>query len=171
MKKTNKALYPVVFTQIEDGWYMASVPDFPLDTQGEDLEEAIFMARDAIGLMGITLQDDGKAIPKPSRIQDITCEPGEFVSLVDIDFEAYRRIHEKSAVRRNVSLPNWLNEAADQAGLNVSAVLQTALKLELKLTEDDIPFLGALSYENHGNHNRVTYGKAAAAAQGGRTRV
>jgi len=55
--------------------------------------------------------------------------------MVDIDFTAYRRANEKRTVRRNVSLPSWLNVEAEKAGINVSAVLQMALKQELHIVE------------------------------------
>ena len=125
-----KRVYPVVFTKVEDG-YAAYVPDMKIDTQGDDLAEAIEMARDAIGIMGIDMEDDKKEIPMPSRLEDVTCEADEIVSMVDIDFTVYRRQTDMRTVRRNVSLPSWLNEAADRAGLNVSSVLQSALKQEL----------------------------------------
>ena len=51
------------------------------------------------------------------------------------NFTAYRRANEKRTVRRNVSLPSWLNVEAERAGINVSAVLQTALKQELHIAE------------------------------------
>jgi predicted RNase H-like HicB family nuclease len=130
-----KTAYPVIFTQIEDGWYLASAPDFPLNTQGESLADAIFMARDAIGLMGISLQDDGTQLPNPSAPEDLLHEPNALISMVDIDFDTYRRANDQRAVRRNVSLPCWLNEAAERAGLNVSAVLQSALKQKLKVAD------------------------------------
>ncbi|MDD3349939.1 MAG: type II toxin-antitoxin system HicB family antitoxin [Eubacteriales bacterium] len=126
-----KKVYPVVFTRLEDG-FAAFVPDMNIDTQGEDLAEAIEMARDAIGIMGIDMEDDNKKILEPSKIDDIKCAPGEIISMVDIDFTAYRKAHDRRTVRRNVSLPSWLNEAADKAGLNVSSVLQKALQQELK---------------------------------------
>ena len=119
-----------MFTKVEDG-YAAYVPDMKIDTRGDDLAEVIEMARDAIGIMGIDMEDDKKEIPLPSRIEDVTCEPDEIISMVDIDFTVYRRQTDMRTVRRNVSLPSWLNAAADKAGLNVSSVLQTALKQEL----------------------------------------
>ena len=128
-----KAVYPVLFTRLDDG-YMAYVPDFDINTQGDDLADAIAMARDAIGLVGIDLEDDGKCIPLPSDPAHFSCASGELLSMVDIDFTAYRRANEKRTVRRNVSLPSWLNTEAENAGLNVSAVLQAALKQELHLT-------------------------------------
>ena len=126
------AIYPVVFTQLDDG-YMVYVPDLECNTQGDDLSQAIDMARDVIGLMCMDMEDDGKPLPAPSAIHDVPIQDGEFVSLVDVDVDVYRRAHSQRSVRRNVSLPCWLNEKADQAGLNVSAILQAALKRELQL--------------------------------------
>lgn len=130
-----KTVYPVVFTKLDDGGYMAYVPDMEINTQGDDLAEAIEMARDAIGLMGIDMEDEKKAIPTPSDIEDITHSDNDIISMVDIDFTAYRRANEKRTVRRNVSLPSWLNVEAEKAGINVSAVLQSALKQELRIVE------------------------------------
>lgn len=129
-----KAVFPVVFTKVDDG-YMAFVPDMDINTQGDNLAEAIEMARDAIGIMGIDMEDEKKPIPTPSDPEKIKCGADEMVSMVDIDFTAYRRANEKRTVRRNVSLPSWLNVEAEKAGINVSAVLQMALKQELHIVE------------------------------------
>lgn len=129
-----KMVYPVIFTQTADG-YVANVPDMNIGTQGKDLAEAIEMARDAIGLMGIDLEDDHLEIPTASRIEDIPHDANDIVSMVDIDFAAYRKANDRRTVRRNVSLPSWLNDAADKAGINVSAILQAAIKRELSLSE------------------------------------
>ncbi|MCL2204124.1 MAG: type II toxin-antitoxin system HicB family antitoxin [Defluviitaleaceae bacterium] len=129
-----KTAYPVIFTRVKEG-YIAHAPDFPLDTQGGTMAEAIEMARDAIGISGIDMEDDNKRLPEPSLPEKIKHKPGEFVSMVDIDFVAYRKANDKRTVRRNVSLPSWLNREAEKAGINVSAILQTALKQELKTAE------------------------------------
>ncbi|MCL2842315.1 MAG: type II toxin-antitoxin system HicB family antitoxin [Oscillospiraceae bacterium] len=129
-----KTAYPVVFVKLDDG-YAVHVPDFPLDTHGDSLAEAIEEARDAMGIMGIDLEDDEKPLPAPTDVHTLVCAPNEFISLVDIDFTAYRRAHERRSVRRNVSIPSWLNAEAEKAGLNVSAVLQAALKQELHIVD------------------------------------
>ena len=49
------------------------------------------------------------------------------VSLVDIDSGEYRRKIDTKTVRRNVTLPSWLNYEAEHANINVSRVLQEAL--------------------------------------------
>ena len=55
----------------------------------------------------------------------------KLLSLVDIDFDVYRRKIDMKTVRRNVTLPNWLNREAEEAYINVSKVLQEALMTKL----------------------------------------
>ena len=136
-----KAVYPVIFTEDKNGEYLVEVPDMGILTEGKDLGDAMFMARDAIGLAGIVAADKHEVIPKPSKIEDIKLEEGEFsdegksiVALVDVDFTEYRRKNDNKTVRRNVTLPNWLDHAATEAGLNVSRVLREALAEKLHVT-------------------------------------
>lgn len=129
-----KTVYPVIFTKLREGGYMAYVPDMKINTQGENLAEAIEMARDAIGLMGIDMEDDHKKLPEPSKLNDIAKEnEHDIITFVDVDFTEYRRQNDTRSVRRNVTLPGWLNFAAEKSGINVSAVLQAALKKELHI--------------------------------------
>lgn len=85
-----KAVYPVILTPADRG-FVVSVPDLSIHTEGIDLADAIAMARDAIGIWGITEQDAGRALPAASPWEAISYEPGEIVTLVDIDFDVYRR--------------------------------------------------------------------------------
>lgn len=125
-----KAAYPVILTPGEK-FVVVYVPDFGINTQGTDYADAMEMARDAIGLVGIDMEDDGEEIPAASALQSVEVPEDGVVTLVDVDFTEYRRRHEQRTVRRNVSLPAWLDAAATDAGLNVSAVLQAALKAAL----------------------------------------
>ncbi len=130
-----KAAYPIVMSQGAE-YIIVYVPDFDINTQGTDYADAIEMARDAIGLMGIDMEDEKEQIPCPSDMSAISKEHAEdIITLVDVDFADYRRKNDMRTVRRNVSLPSWLNAEAEKAGVNVSAILQAALKQELKITE------------------------------------
>lgn len=136
-----KKVYPTIFTQADDV-VLIEVPDMGILTEGKDIADAVEMARDAIGLKGISLEDDKLEIPKPSEIADIDIQNGaftddgeSFVSLVDVDFVAYRSRLDNKTVRRNVTLPNWLNREAEEAHLNVSRVLQEALMSKLGVTK------------------------------------
>ena len=134
-----KGVYPVIFTPT-DGCILVEVPDFAILTEGKDYSDAIGMARDAIGAKGIALEDAGEMIPTASDISNVDISKGTFaeegmgrVSLVDIDFAVYRRQVDNRTVRRNVTLPNWLNQAAEAAHINVSKVLQEALMTKLEV--------------------------------------
>ena len=130
-----KNSYPIVLTPDQVG-YVVYVPDFGINTEGDTLTEAIEMARDAIGLMGIDMEDDNEALPIPTPIGSVEkTTADDIVSLVDVDFAEYRRQNDLRTVRRNVTLPSWLDAAAAKSGVNVSAILQRALKQELHLTD------------------------------------
>lgn len=129
-----KNAYPIVMTQGEE-FIVVFIPDFNINTQGKDIPEAIEMARDAIGVIGIDMEDDGEALPEPSDFEKIRTEiqTGDIISLVDVDFEEYRRKNDMRAVKKNCTIPSWLNFEAERAGINFSAVLQAALKNELNI--------------------------------------
>lgn len=130
-----KAAYPIILTQGAEK-IVVYVPDFEINTQGADYADAMEMARDAIGLMGIDMEDDGEQLPAPRSMAEARREAGDgLVTLVDVDFAEYRRRNEMKTVRRNVSLPSWLDAAAREADVNVSAVLSKALKKELRISD------------------------------------
>lgn len=137
-----KKVYPVIFTKTMDkkDTILIEVPDLKILTEGFGTANAIDMARDAIGLEGITREDRKEALTEPSDIDKISIEQGTFykegpgyVSLVDVDFSEYRKKIDTRSVRRNVTLPHWLNVEADKAGINVSKVLQEALMTVLQI--------------------------------------
>lgn len=130
-----KNAYPIVMTQGKE-FVIVFIPDFNINTQGKDIPEAIEMARDAIGIIGIDMQDDGEALPKASAVADVQAQasPGSIVSLVDVDFSEYRRKNDMRAVKKNCTIPSWLCYEAEREGINFSAVLQAALKNELHIT-------------------------------------
>jgi len=126
-------VYPAILTPCKLG-YAVSVPDLEINTQGKDLAEAIYMARDAIGLWGICEQDDGRRIPDPSTSEP-PHESGEFVTWVDIDFDKYRMANDLTTMRINVSVPKYLKVRGEEAGINFSQVLQQGLKEQLHIDQ------------------------------------
>lgn len=120
-----KGAYPIVLRRTDDGYYV-SIPDFNIGTQGETIVEAIEMARDAIGLVGIDMEDDGKDIPDPNSVE-IKKEDEDVFTLVDVDFDEYRKKVDNKAVKKNCTIPYWLSVEADKAGINYSRVLQDAI--------------------------------------------
>lgn len=127
-----KSVYPVVLIPDHDG-YVVNVPDFDCMTQGENISDAIDMARDAISLMGVQYQDDNKPLPTASKVSSVVHDQNEIVTLVDVDFEAYRKKLENRSIRKNCTIPAWLNTIAEKNNVNFSAVLQAALIEKLGL--------------------------------------
>lgn len=117
--------YPIILKPSNDGGFIVDIPSFDISTQGEDITECITMARDAIGLMGIDMEDDDKEIPEPMKVDSSTLKEDEIVTFVDVDFAAYRE--NSKAVKKNCTIPGWLNKKAEKAGVNFSKVLQDAL--------------------------------------------
>lgn len=128
-----KKVYPVILSQGEK-FIVAHIPDFEISTQGEDVANAIEMARDAIGVVGIDMEDDGEALPDPTAISEVMADSAaDIVTLVDVDFGEYRRKNDMRSVKKNCTIPSWLNFEAEKAGVNFSAILTAALKNELKI--------------------------------------
>ena len=135
-----KQVYPTFIVNTNDGSehpFLVCVPDMEIFTEGDSLADSIEMARDAIGLAGISMEDHKEEIPAPSdqaaamekvkqNAEDIDFSKG-ILTYVDVDFTEYRKRVDTKTVRRNVALPGWLNYEAEHAGINVSRVLQEAL--------------------------------------------
>ena len=127
-------IYPVVFTATHDkkDTYLVYIPDINGMTEGYGLEDAVNMARDYIGC-GLYDKPDDELPPATDIVnidisKSVFANDGDsFASLIDTDLESFRRKMDNKPVRRNVSLPNWLNKMANEAHINVSRVLQEAL--------------------------------------------
>ena len=125
-----KYVYPAVFTE-ENGQYLVSVPDLSgCHTFGDDLNEAIEMARDAMAMWLCIAEDRNEEIPQPSM--RLVVDSG-FVSFVDVDTIEYRKQTDNKAVKKTLSIPSWLNAQAERSGINFSNVLQNALMEQLHI--------------------------------------
>lgn len=126
-----KYVYPAVF-EPEDGLYNVTFPDLPACyTCGDDLTDALFMAEDALGGWLSRAEENGAAIPAASTLSAIPHGPEAVVSLVLADTEAYRRAHSEKAVKKTLTIPQWLNTAAENRNINFSQTLQDALRSQL----------------------------------------
>lgn len=131
-----KYVYPAIFTLEEEGGYSIRFPDIEnCFTSAATLEEAMEMANDVLCLMLYELEQKGAAIPAPSAVQSVQklATGGEFVTLISCDTIAYRRFYDNKAVKKTLSIPSWLNDMAERAGVNFSGVLQDALKQRLNI--------------------------------------
>lgn len=131
-----KQVYPTFIAQNGND-FLVYVPDLDIYTEGTSFVNAIEMARDAIGLKAIDIEDEGQEPPAPSSpnkaLQKAKADADIFdystgiLTFVDIDFTEYRKQVATAAVNRIITLPQWLDYEANKAALNLSAITQNAL--------------------------------------------
>lgn len=128
-----KMFFPAVFQKEEVG-FSVRFPD--LDgcfTQGETMDECYKMAIDALGLTLSYYVDNKIKIPKASGPQDISLVENQFVVVVEFDLLSYLKKTNTKAIKKTLTIPEWLNNAALDHNINFSQVLQDALKAQLHL--------------------------------------
>ena len=128
--------YPIFIAEYNTD-YLVYVPDLDIYTEGKDIPDAMAMARDAIGLAGISYEDINQVLPAPSSIEtviqkakrnsDIFDYTQGICTLVDVDFTEYRKRLQNRSVKKNCTIPYWLNVEAERQGINFSKILQEAL--------------------------------------------
>ena len=125
-----KIIYPAVFRPFSDGsgGFVVEFPDLPgCVTEGRNLEEAIEMGIDAASGWILGELEDGEQIPVASEYKDVVVEENEMVNLLLLDMDSYEEKYGEKAVRKNLTIPAWLNTFAEKNNINFSKILQEAL--------------------------------------------
>lgn len=124
-----KLIYPALF-HVEDGAYWVEFPDLTgCQTYGESLSETIMNAKEALEGYAISIMENKEKLPEPSDITIIKSENGAFATLIDVDISAY--LNKSKAIKKTLTIPQWLNDMAVEKGINFSQTLQDALILKL----------------------------------------
>lgn len=128
-----KNVYPV-FIKKEKKDYLVYLPDIDAYTSGKSFYDAIYMARDLLGTMSLEIK-----LPSPSgaekarKTAEEKADDPDFkfsdadITYVDIDTEEYQKKLDTRSVKKNCTIPAWLNDKAEAAGINFSRTLQDAL--------------------------------------------
>ena len=130
----DKFFYPALFHKEAEGGFWVSFPDIPeCLTQGTDMSHAYEMAVDALGL---ALADRMKEnnVPVPTSIDFLVIAENSYPVIIEFDLLEYKKKHSSRAVKKTLTIPEWLNDEATKKGINFSAVLQEALKAQLGIT-------------------------------------
>lgn len=124
----NKLFYPALFHKADEGGYWVTFPDFPeCFSQGESIDEAYEMAANALGLCITDLLKEKSALPTASEPDCITEIENASLVIISFDLDEYRKKNNSKAVKKTLTIPEWLNEEANAMGINFSQVLQEAL--------------------------------------------
>lgn len=131
-----KYVYTAAFTPNDNESYTVTFPDIKgCITEGKNLDDAIEMAHDALCLMLYDMEESKKAIPAATKPNKVKAPEGGFCSVISVDTETYRRYYNNKAVKKTLTIPAWLNERAEEAHINFSGVLQSALKEQLHIDQ------------------------------------
>lgn len=125
-----KLIYPAVFYPFSDGsgGYVVEFPDLPgCVTEGKDLKNAFENATDAASGWVLDELEEGNSVPKASSYETVEKREGGQVNLVLLDMDSYAEKYGEKTVRKNVTIPAWLNTYAEKQKINFSQVLQEAL--------------------------------------------
>jgi len=123
-----KYVYPATVSPEPSGLYSIWFDDLDCcATQGDSIIDALDAAADVLAGWIYAAQKQNYPIPAPSSIDDVKHAPGQFVTYIVADVEAYRRLNDSYAVKKTLTIPNWLNEKAEAANVNYSKILQDAL--------------------------------------------
>lgn len=125
-----KMIYPAVFYPYSDGsgGYVVEFPDLPgCVTGGKDLAEALEMATDAASGWVLDELEEGNPVPCASKYEEVKPREHGQVNMILLNMDEYAERYGEKAVRKNVTIPAWLNTFAEKQRINFSQVLQEAL--------------------------------------------
>lgn len=125
-----KMIYPAVFKPFSDGsgGFVVEFPDLPgCVTEGKNLEDAIEMGIDAASGWVLGELEDGEQIPAASDYREISVDDNQMVNMLLLDLDSYAEKYGEKAVRKNLTIPAWLNTFAEKNNVNFSKILQDAL--------------------------------------------
>lgn len=124
-----KLIYPAIFYPFEEGeGYTVEVPDLPgCVSEGDTLADAILMGTDAASGWVLDELEDGNPIPAASSTSELHPEEGGIVNLLVLDMDSYAEKYGNKAVRKNITIPAYMETYAERHGLSLSKVMQDAI--------------------------------------------
>lgn len=135
-KKSAIYAYPAIFTPEPEGGFYIHFPDIEnCFTCGDSIEEGLMMAKDVLALMVYTnYEETGLTAPASTSIKELKLKRNEFATYIACDTSECRRKFGSKAVKKTLTIPEWLNDAAMRENINFSQVLQDALKEKLNVS-------------------------------------
>lgn len=132
---TNTYVYPIVVETAEDGGLGMYFPDFPgTAILTNDFTDGILKAKDMLVFRLLELEEKNEGAPAPSLPESIEVEDAsDRIVFVDVFLPPYRDEAAQKSVTKNCTIPKWLRDAGDDAGLNFSLILQNGLKEALRI--------------------------------------
>lgn len=125
-----KLVYPAVLLPFEEGeGYTITVPDLPgCVSEGCSLADALLMGTDAASGWVLDELEDGKAAPSVSSLNDVaSANPEAIVTYLVLDMDSYAERYGKKAIRKNITIPAYMNAYVEDNNLSLSEITQNAI--------------------------------------------
>ena len=125
----DRYIFPAIFEPGEIKGYCITFPDLPgCITEGDTIEEALQMAKEALELHLFGMEEDGDKIPTATLPEKVKISDGSFVSLIEAWMPLVRDEIANKSAKKTLTIPKWLNDIAEKKDVNFSQLLQTSLK-------------------------------------------
>ena len=125
-------LYYAIFEVDNNGSVNVSFPDLQgAYTFGEDMHEALAMAKEVAAGWLINAEDDGEELPVSSNFKSIEVPEGALLIPIEVDLNFYRQKFDSTPIKKTLTIPSYLNDLGNKAGINFSLTLTEALKEKL----------------------------------------
>lgn len=128
-------IYPAVL-QKEETKYVLTFPDFPeinLSFEEVEQETILISAREALAEQIFKMESENQELPGSSDLFSLGKKENEIVLLIGVHMRRYYM--EQKAIKKTLTIPNWLNDLAEEEGINFSHLLQQSLVEELRFRE------------------------------------
>ena len=124
-----KLVYPAIFTPFGDReGFTVELPDLPgCVTEGDNLAEAIEMGMDAASGWILGEIEEGNNYPAASAANQVEVPEGSFVNLLVLDMDAYAEKYGDKAIRKNITIPAYMNTYIEKNGISLSRITQDAI--------------------------------------------
>lgn len=125
-------LYYAIFEVDDDGAVNVSFPDLQgAYTFGSDMHEALAMAKEVAAGWLINAEDDGEELPVATDFKSIEVPKGSLLVPIEVDLDFYRKKFDSTPIKKTLTIPTYLNDLGNKAGINFSQTLTEALKEKL----------------------------------------
>lgn len=133
--KKDYYIYPAIFEYAKDG-ISISFPDLPgcISCAKTD-EDALYMAKDALGLYIACSEEDNQEVKKPSKLNEIKLKENQRAVLIEVNMPLFREAVQNTSVKKTLTIPKWINDLAERNNINFSQLLQMAIKDNLGISE------------------------------------
>lgn len=123
-------IYPIVVEKADDGGLGMYFPDFPgTAILSMNISEGIRKAKEMLVDLVLEKEEQGQPLPLPSAPENINLfDEKDRIVFVEVYMPPFRNEAANKAVTKNCTLPKWLRDAGEEAGLNFSQLLQASIK-------------------------------------------